>query len=228
MSENDRPDEASLPTGGEDDLDAQFQALIAGLEEVEAEELETLPDLDLGAVAADSVHTYRCLVVILTPVASAEALAGLCSMSGLDLEVIPTPYGAVVFEELELSAEEMELAGLLGGAQQLPEAATAVAKRLTELAHTPVVLMVSWLAPGSEIEPDVSGQVCARRFEVSGGEVDLPAGLIIAQMDNIVEDLLLGRCQPGTVAGTQKTRDIPRWKALRMLGKGLRKPGKNG
>ena len=49
----------------------------------------------------------------------------------------------------------------------------------------------------------------------------MPAGLVIAQMPIVIEDLVLGRVNPADVDGAVDTVDMPRWKALRMLGKGI-------
>ena len=96
-----------------------------------------------------------------------------------------------------------------------------VAGTLSEVTRMPVVVFSALLAPGTEQEPGVTGQVLAGRWANKQFEADLPAGLVIAQMPMTLEDLVLGRVDPAGLAGALDTKDIPQWKALQMLGKGV-------
>lgn len=198
------------------DFDAKFEELISQLGPT-----DTVPEVDLDVPEAPrSLDTPRCLGVILTPVASAEALAALCSIAGVEIQVVPSDTGAVAFLEIPISAEEAGLGGMLG----LPGPATEAAAKISQLTHAPAVLLVSWLAPGNEVDPGMSGQVSARRYVDGAEESELPAGAVVARMDARVEELLLGRLRPEEMEDAESSAQMPRWKALRKLGKGLRKP----
>ncbi len=154
------------------------------------------------------------LALVLTPVASAAALAGLCAMSGVHCTVLPSSTGAVAAIELE----EDPFAGLVPGA---PPEADALARTLSRLTHVEVLLLVARL--GADREGDVSGQLSAHRY--TGGEHvgDIAPGVVLAAVDGIVEDLVLGQTALADVPGAEDTAGIPRWKAARMYTRGLRK-----
>ena len=114
------------------------------------------------------------------------------------------------------------MALLVESLNELDSDLDTVASTLTEIIRMPVVVFSALLAPGTEQEPGVTGQVLAGRWANQAFEGDLPAGLVIAQMPIVIEDLVLGRVNPADVDGAVDTVDIPRWKALRMLGKGIK------
>ncbi len=171
------------------------------------------------------------VAVVLTPVASAPALAGLCAMSDVDVHVVPSKAGAVAVVELEpveqAPAEETDwdISELLGGqGDEVPAQADQVARTLSRLTKAGVVLITSALAQDAGFERGLSGQLTARRY--TGGEQgeEVAVGLVLAGADDVVEDLVLGRVRVSEVPGHQRSGDLPRWKAARMFTKGLRKP----
>ncbi|TRW44885.1 hypothetical protein FJ693_11765 [Georgenia yuyongxinii] len=163
---------------------------------------------------------------MLTPVASAPALAGLCAMSGIDVDVVPTTSGAVAV--LEIAAREKdewdigELVGEAGG-PSLPPEAEDLAANLSRMSRAGVVLMTAELATDVGIESGLSGHIHARRYIGGEPDGDVPAGLVLAGADQVVEDLILGRVRAADVNGHQRSGTIPRWKAARMFTRGLRK-----
>ena len=168
------------------------------------------------------------LALVLTPVASAPALAGLCAMAGIDVDVVPSASGAVAV--LEVPAKEApadwDITELLGGGEMpgaFPPEAEEVASALSRLARTGVVLLTADLATDVGIEPGLSGHVSARRYVGGTAEGDMPAGLVLAGADQVVEDLVLGRVRAGEVTGHQRSGNLPRWKATRMFTRGLRR-----
>lgn len=165
--------------------------------------------------------------LVLTPVASAPALAGLCAMSDIDVGVVPTSAGAVAVLELPPAepADDWDITELLGGPDTggAPEEAVELARTLSRLARTGVVLLTAELAEDVGIESGLSGQVTARRYAAGEDSGEVAPGLIIATADQVVEDLLLGRTRPQDAPGYQRSGDLPRWKAARMFAKGLRK-----
>ncbi len=170
------------------------------------------------------------VAVVLTPVASAPALAGLCAMQDVDVHVVPSKSGAVAVVELEpappaAEPEDWDIRELLGGpGQEVPAEADQVARTLSRLTKAGVVLITSALTTDSGVESGLSGQLTARRY--AGGEPgeEVAVGLVLAGADDVVEDLVLGRVRVTDVSGHQRSGDLPRWKAARMFAKGLRKP----
>ncbi len=152
---------------------------------------------------------WRRLACILTPVASAQALAGLASLSGLNVQVTATSTGAAAWLELTQAPDPLEE---LGG--EPPAAADHVAGELSRLTHTPVVLLVSNLN-----EPD-SGTMGAWKYEEGQRVAALSPGLVLSGVDAQVEEVLLGVSE---LDETLSSADLPRWKALRMFARGLKK-----
>jgi len=166
------------------------------------------------------------LALVLTPVASAPALAGLCAMAGIDVDVVPSSSGAVAALEIAAKApsDDWDISQLLGGEDGgFPPEAEDVAKNLSRLSRAGVVLLVADLATDVGIESGLSGQISARRYTSGEPEGDVPAGLVLAGADQVIEDLILGRTRPDQVKGHQRSGTLPRWKAARMFGRGLRR-----
>ncbi|MCM3661861.1 hypothetical protein M3148_12800 [Georgenia satyanarayanai] len=170
------------------------------------------------------------VAVVLTPVASASALAGLCAMQDVDVHVVPSRSGAVAVVELEAApaappSDDWDIGELLGATgEEVPAAADEVARTLSRLTKAGVVLITASLAQDAGFERGLSGQLTARRY--AGGErgEDVAVGLVLAGADDVVEDLVLGRVRVTDVPGHARSGDLPRWKAARMFAKGLRKP----
>lgn len=179
-------------------VDDEFERLVAGLG-------------DTAAAPAEP----EGLAVVVTPVASASALAGLCAMSGLSCKVLPTETGAVA--AIALPPVDDPFAAL-GGA--LPAEAHELATELSRLTHLEVVLVVARLSTADE---GPTGQLTAHRY--AGGEQvgEISPGLILSSADPLVEDLLLGVVRLQDVSGVEDTAAIPRWKAAKMFTRGLKK-----
>ena len=181
---------------------------------------------DDAAAPAGASGTPAKLALVLTPVASAPALAGLCAMAGIDVDVVPSSSGAVAALEIaaKAPADDWDISQLLGGEDGgFPPEAEEVAKNLSRLSRAGVVLLVADLATDVGIESGLSGQISARRYTSGEPEDDVPAGLILAGADQVIEDLILGRTRPDQVKGHQRSGTLPRWKAARMFGRGLRR-----
>ena len=181
---------------------------------------------DDAAAPAGASGTPAKLALVLTPVASAPALAGLCAMAGIDVDVVPSSSGAVAALEIaaKAPADDWDISQLLGGEDGgFPPEAEEVAKNLSRLSRAGVVLLVADLATDVGIESGLSGQISARRYTSGEPEEDVPAGLILAGADQVIEDLILGRTRPDQVKGHQRSGTLPRWKAARMFGRGLRR-----
>lgn len=190
------------------------------------------------------------LALVLTPIASAQALAGLLGLGGIDVDVVPTSRGAVAVRAVgapdpqvpddasaldasALSADDgatdpdtevepaWDISELLDdGAPQEARDLAAAISRLTRLG---VVLVTVQLAQDAGAEPGISGQVHAQRYEGGEPREVVPGGLVIAGADDVVEDLLLGRRSVTDVPGHVASRDAGRGRG-RWSGKGLRRP----
>lgn len=225
-------------------FDAQFADLISGLDDFDQpsetdaldkdhegltpearRELEAeISELDKTGEQVEALATNRVRVVFLTPLASADALAALCALSDIELVVVPTEAGAVGVLELSLSEDAFGMALIADTLADFDPSVTEIAKIISTITQVPVVVLSALLAPGTEQEPGVTGQVLAGRWTNGEFETDLPSGLVLVQMPLQIEDLLLGRVAEVEAAGAMSTGDIPHWKAMKMLRKGLRKP----
>lgn len=183
------------------------------------------------------------VALVLTPVASAAALAGLCSMTGVDVHVVPSRGGAIAVLELPPPAgpvvpddaaaladpdalppapPEWDMSELLPS-DDVPQAADDLARTLSRLSKTGVVLLTARLAADGGPETGISGHLSARRYTEGERGDDVPAGLVLAGADDVVENLILGRVRVEDVRGHERSGTLPRWKAAQMFAKGLRR-----
>ncbi|OKL51515.1 hypothetical protein [Buchananella hordeovulneris] len=184
----------------EDNLDDEFARLVASLAE------ETEPD-----------PARRALAVVLTPFESAEAVAALCAMGNLAASVVPTPTGAVVARELTLaSSPEADLDQLLA---VTPPAADQMARLLSRTSRAGVVLLLSELATDVGNEQGLSGHITARQYNAGEPGEEVPVGLVLARMDSLVEDILIGRQQLAQAPGVIDTSTVKGLDALKALGR---------
>ena len=183
------------------------------------------------------------LALVLTPVASAQALAALCALDGITVDVVPTPRGALAVRAVEVpgrgeptspaaaedesseseqepSEVDWDLSELVEDA--VPAEASELAARLSLLTRQGVVLVPAALTEDGALDAGLSGQNPARRFVGGAPAEDLAAGLVIAGADAVVEDLLLGRRGVVDVPGHVSSVDAARTRRGRWLGKGTR------
>ena len=215
---------------------------------------------------AEAAGAPPAVAMVLTPVASAPALAGLCAMTGIDCYVIPSSSGAVALVELDdkgrvsddgaapvdapaapvagpvgadddatpvdaaaddlddFHVRDWDISDLLGGsAEEIPPEADKLAKQLSRLSKAGVVLITAALSEDGGFEKGLSGQLTARHYDTGEAGEEVSVGLILAGADDVVEDLILRRVRVTEVPGHERSGEIPRWKAARMFGKGLRR-----
>ncbi|MFC7405386.1 hypothetical protein [Georgenia alba] len=222
----DRPEDAPLT---EEDVERMLHALDGAPEVPEPVPGEVPPSARQDPAGADDVTApVGRLALVLTPVASAPALAGLCAIAGIDVDVVPSSSGAVaaleIVPEKKPDSDEWDISELVGGEDGgFPPAAEELAANLSRLTRAGVVLVVGDLATDVGIETGLSGHLSARRYAGGQPEEDVPAGLILASADEVVEELILGRTRPEQVKGHQRSGTLPRWKAARLFGRGLRR-----
>ncbi|MGK2349346.1 hypothetical protein [Actinomyces sp. W5033] len=162
------------------------------------------------------------VAVVLTPVVSAPALATLCAASELDCTVVPSASGALAVKELVSSHCEWDVSELLAGAHSEPVEAARLAGTLSRLSRSGVVLLTADLATDIGIESGLSGTITARRY--AGGEAgeETSAGLVLAAVDPVVEDILIGMTRAQDVPGALRSSEVRPGRAARWFGRGLR------
>ena len=192
---------ADQPGRGHDgeDLDAEFAALMAGLDLDTSQEDSSALDPgslevpeDTSALDSQDVTATAKAVkvaVVLTPLASADALAALCAMSDLDCTVVPARSGAFAVKEFVSAHAQWDVAELLGGAETEPAEAAELASALSRLSRGGVVLLTA--------------------------------------VDQVVEDVLLGLTKAEDVKGAVRSSQVRASRAMRWLGRGLRGGGRS-
>lgn len=231
------------PTSRDDgDIDAAFAAMIEGLD-LTAESAEPVGDhdglspeqvaevealtsaLNDEAPKADAALPKAVKVaVVLTPLANAEALAGLCAMSNLDCTVVPARSGAFAVKEFVSAHAEWDVAELLGGLDTEPAEAAELAGALSRFSRGGAVLLTADLATDVGIESGLSGTIQARRYDNGRAGEEASAALLLAQVDQSVEDVLLGLAKADELPGAVRTTEVKPGPTMRWFGRGLRRP----
>ena len=164
------------------------------------------------------------VAVVLPPLASADALAAMCAMSDLECTVVPARSGAFAVKEFVSAHAEWDVSELLGGADTEPAEAADLASALSRLSRAGVVLLTADLATDVGIESGLSGTITARRYVDGKAGEDAAAGLLLASVDQEVEDVLLGIASADGIEGALKSSEVKTSRAMRWLARGLRRP----
>ncbi|WP_243118223.1 hypothetical protein [Actinomyces wuliandei] len=192
----------------------------AGTGQSDRADLRDQPDQVGGSQVPRAVK----VAVVVTPVASAQALAALCAVGNLECVVVPSSSGALAVRQMVSAHEEWDISELVGGADTEPAEAAELAANLSRVSRAGVVLMTADLATDVGIESGLSGTVTARRYVDGAAGEDASAGLLLASMDQVVEDVLLGATAPQDVPGAVRSTEVRPSRAMRWLGRGLRRP----
>lgn len=181
---------------------------------------------DAGPAESASSAPPRAVkvAVVLTPLASADALAAMCAMSDLECTVVPARSGAFAVKEFVSAHAEWDVSELLGGADTEPAEAADLASALSRLSRAGVVLLTADLATDVGIESGLSGTITARRYVDGKAGEDAAAGLLLASVDQEVEDVLLGITSADDIEGALKSSEVKTSRAMRWLARGLRRP----
>ena len=181
---------------------------------------------DAGPAESASSASPRAVkvAVVLTPLASADALAAMCAMSDLECTVVPARSGAFAVKEFVSAHAEWDVSELLGGADTEPAEAADLASALSRLSRAGVVLLTADLATDVGIESGLSGTITARRYVDGKAGEDAAAGLLLASVDQEVEDVLLGIASADGIEGALKSSEVKTSRAMRWLARGLRRP----
>lgn len=128
------------------------------------------------------------VALVLTQVAVPGALAAACALAKVDVDVVPTPVGAVAV-------------------LRDPAAGAAAVQAISQLLRAvPVVLM--------ERREE---QISATRWAGGAEQGTLPPGLVLSDSPAALEDLLLGSVQPSELEGVVSSVGMSRWRAMRLL-----------
>ncbi|WP_315583849.1 hypothetical protein [Actinomyces viscosus] len=188
------------------------------------------------AAAADSLSSFSPgdsneqapkavkVAVVMTPLNRADGLAGMCSLMDLDCTVVPSSSGAFAVKQFVSAHSDWDVAELLGGSDSEPAEAAELAAQLSRLSRAGAVLMTADLATDVGIESGLSGTITARHFTNGQPGEEASAGLLLASMDQVVEDVLLGVIDADDVPGAVKSSEIKAPRAMRWFGRGLRRP----
>src|SRR5699024_6561486 len=125
-----------------------------------------------GASGAEAGESRRVLAVVLTPIASAQVLAALCSMAKVEADIIPTKRGALAAKVITTSGE-LDPEELLSGA---PAEAKALATTLSGTTKLGVVLLTARLG---EDQDGITGTISARSFDKGTEGEQQPRGLLL-------------------------------------------------
>ena len=215
-----------------------YHPLNGGQERAEDAEVPRLSDAQEAqvAAAADSLSAFvpgqsdnqapRAVkvAVVMTPLNRADGLAGMCSLMDLDCTVVPSSSGAFAVKRFVSAHSDWDVAELLGGSDSEPAEAAELAAQLSRLSRAGAVLMTADLATDVGIESGLSGTITARHFTNGQPGEEASAGLLLASMDQVVEDVLLGVIDADDVPGAVKSSEIQAPRAMRWFGRGLRRP----
>ena len=158
-----------------------------------------LPDFDVSqfdSELAAMTGEQPEIAIVVTPVADARALAGICALGEIVAESVPSESGA--------------LAVLSDVAGEAPRRAAGV------IAH--------WIKPfGVLLVTKAAGQLTAHRFDEGHPPEEVPGGLVVAGASAVLEDLLVGAVKANEIPGTVSSVGISRAKAMLWMSGGARK-----
>ncbi|WP_421741834.1 hypothetical protein [Cellulomonas sp.] len=145
-----------------------------------------VPD-DLSGLL-DGADEDPSVVLVITQVAAPAPLAAACAIAKVEVDVVPTPIGAIA-------------------SLRDPKAASDGAAAISKLLRTiPVILLERR-----------EGQITASRWTAGERGDDLPAGLVLSDAPPVLEDLLLGSVRAGDVEGVVTSVGMSRWQAMRTI-----------
>ena len=137
-----------------DDIDAEFQSLVASLGSTPAAG-DSLPSLHLEGGRLS-------VALVLAPISYPEALHSLLALTGVRESIVRLkPWTAVWLRVETTPTDEEELDTLLTGQRPMPDAVDRVARAVSNLSKYGAVALMSWLVEGDGVEPGVSGRISA-------------------------------------------------------------------
>ncbi|MFZ1382426.1 MAG: hypothetical protein WAS54_06535 [Scrofimicrobium sp.] len=155
--------------------------------------------------------------LVLSQIDAPAALSAGLSMVGASAPVIGISNGSAVTMEVEQDgpSDEEELAMLLGDDRPIPDAVDKMASLVSKMTAGGSVALTSWTSSEDE---GTEGTIVARRYVNGKPEQKLSAGLVLAGLDPVCEELLLGRVTPEEAEAITKRSRWTGW----MKGPGFR------
>ena len=203
--------------------DAQGSSRLTDAQEAQIAAADSLSSYVPGQSEEEAPRAVK-VAVVMTPLNRADGLAGMCSLLDLDCTVVPSSSGAFAVKQFVSAHSDWDVAELLGGSDSEPAEAAELAAQLSRLSRAGAVLMTADLATDVGIESGLSGTITARHFTNGQPGEEASAGLLLASMDQVVEDILLGVIDADDVPGAVKSSEIQPPRAMRWFGRGLRRP----
>lgn len=155
--------------------------------------------------------------LVLSQIDAPAALSAGLSMVGASAPVIQVSQGSAVIMEVEQNgpSDEEELAMLLGDDRPIPDSVDKMASLVSKMTAGGAVALTSWTSSEKE---GTEGTIVARRYINGKPEQKLSAGLVLAGLDPVCEELLLGRLTPEEADAISKRGRWTGW----MRGPGFR------
>ena len=133
------------------------------------------------------------VAVVVTQVAAAEPLAAVCSMAKVAVDVVPSRVGALaVLRE--------------------PAEGAAAAEAISRMLRGNLVVQLERREE----------QISAVRWTDGVRGDELPAGLVLSDAPEVLEDLLLGAADVAAVEGVVSSVGMSRFRAMRLLASSAR------
>src|SRR5699024_1917934 len=136
-------------------------------------------------------------------------------MASLDVHVITSKNGALAVRTIDDGGDDADM--LLTGA---PGEAVALAETLSRLAKTGVLLLTANLGTGQD---GPSGTITGREYTSGEQGEEVPAGLVLANADQVLESMLIGSGDPGAAPGGLDPAERHTWPTGGILGARRRK-----
>lgn len=175
---------------GDEELEEEFRKL--------TEQFAGSDELQLDENLASLEEKRTCVGLVLAPMDNTGALAAFLKLAGMETPVVRTEPWAAAYLRFQPQVEsEADDLALLTGARAIPAEVDKIAREVSKLSAYGAVAVVSWLSEDEGFESGITGSLSAKRYLAGEPEEDLPAGIVMNTLNNIAEDLLLGRAEPG-------------------------------
>lgn len=148
----------------------------------------TGPQDPVAAPGAGASGTGTHVAVLMTQIATAEALAAACAVHRAPVDVVVSPIGAYAVCREPFSAAD-------------------VARDVSALVKTVPLILVE----------AKSGQISAGQWLAGERTGDLPPGLVLDGAPHELEDILLGAVAVTDLENVVTSVGMSRWKAMRSL-----------
>lgn len=140
-------------------------------------------------------------VFIFTPFGDHEILAAIAAMKEIPVMVVPNSSGAVAVMQLpEMQTLDWDISELVGD-KDITDEASQVAKQMSIISPLGVVILRPKLFAVEPEEGGTIGQLTALKYYQGKADKEIPAGVIIANADDVIEELIFNRCKPQEVKG---------------------------